>query len=283
MPGLTATLTGGAASEVGQFAETVAGLANRHRMPDPWSPGAAVADESPELLYALRHAGWDNLADEPELLAFVGPAAVELGRNLASLAPVDWLLGGMLRDEALGRYAAPGRRHAAPRGGRIVYADAGEVEPLPYADSLGVARIVAEEPAGLEEGGAAAVRMRAWIAGSAGYLAGACHEALRLALEHTHTRQAFGRPLAALEPVQQTLADAATVVEGLLLLARDEPGTDALLYAGEAAESALAGLQQVTGALGFTLEFPIGRIRRRVRASRVWAEAALEGWEGPEG
>ena len=280
MPGLSVEPAAAAVSEAGQFAETVAALANRHQVTDPWSPGAAVSDASPELADALAGAGWDSLAEQPELLVFVGPAAVELGRNLASLAPVDRLLGGALRDGVLGRYAVPGGRLAAPDSGRIVYADAGELEELPYADSLGVARILSEEPAGREQGESADVRMRAWVAGSAGYLAGACHEALGLALEHTRTRRAFGRPLAALDPVQQTLADAATIVDGLLLLAREEPGADALLHAGEAAERALAGLQQVTGALGFTLEFPIGRVRRRVRASRVWAEATLAAWEG---
>ena len=105
---------------------------------------------------------------------------------------------------------------------------------------------------------------------------------LALALEHTRSRLAFGGPLAALEPVQQTLADSATVVDGLLLLARGEPDADALLYAGEAAERALSGALQVTGALGFTLEFPLGRARQRARASRVWAEAALDAWEGDE-
>jgi Acyl-CoA dehydrogenase, C-terminal domain len=282
MPGLSAAAATGAASEAAQFAETVAALAHRHRVADPWVPGATVSDASPELAEALAGAGWDSLAEEPELLVFVAPAAVELGRNLASLAGVDRLLGGALRDGSLGRYAHSGGRLAAPRGGRIVYAEAGELEALPYADSFGVARILSEQPAGWEEGAAADVRMRAWVAGSAGYLAGACHEALRLALEHTRTRQAFGRPLAALDPVQQTLADAATVVDGLLLLARGEQGADALLHAGEASERALAGLQQVTGALGFTLEFPMGRIRRRMRASRVWAEAALDAWERDE-
>ena len=74
--------------------------------------------------------------------------------------------------------------------------------------------------------------------------------------------------------------DAATVTEGLKLLIHDEPGADELAYAGPAAVRAVAGCQQLTGALGFTLEFPLQRAYRRVRASYAWSEAVLDGWEG---
>jgi alkylation response protein AidB-like acyl-CoA dehydrogenase len=125
--------------------------------------------------------------------------------------------------------------------------------------------------------------MAAWTAASTGYLAGLADESLRLCLEHARSRRAFGGALAALEPVQQMLADAATLVDGLLLLADDLPGPDALGHAGEAAERAIAIGMQVTGALGFTLEFPLQRAYRRSRAARAWAEAALAAWiEEPE-
>ena len=280
MPGLSGGLATGVPQEAGQFAETVGAVVARHPTSDPWSPGAAVSDASPELDQALADAGWEGLGEDRELLAFVAPAAVELGRGFSSLAPIDRLLGGALRHGELARYAVPGRRLATPRAGRLEYTGAAELEALPYADSLGVARIVNEHSPDVVEGALAETRMRAWVAGSVGYLAGACDEALRLALEHTRSRIAFGRPLAALESVQQTLADCATLVDGLLLLAGDEPGADALLHGGDAAARALAGAQQVTGALGFTLEFPLQRGQRRVRASRVWAEAVLDAWEG---
>jgi acyl-CoA dehydrogenase len=122
--------------------------------------------------------------------------------------------------------------------------------------------------------------MAAWAAGSTGYLAGMAEEALRLALEHARSRHAFGAPLAALEPVQQMLADAATLVDGLRLLAHDLPGADALAHAGEAAERTLAICMQVTGALGFTLEFPLQRAYRRGRAARSWADTVLVSWDG---
>jgi alkylation response protein AidB-like acyl-CoA dehydrogenase len=121
--------------------------------------------------------------------------------------------------------------------------------------------------------------MAAWCAASTGYLAGLAEEALRLALDHARSRRAFGAPLAALEPVQQMLADAATLADGLTLLTGDGPGVDALAHAGEAAERAVGICMQVTGALGFTLEFPLQRAHRRSRSARSWADGVLLAWE----
>jgi 3-oxo-4-pregnene-20-carboxyl-CoA dehydrogenase alpha subunit len=271
------------AHEAERFAETVAAAVARHPTPDPWRPGAAVSDAVPELEAALTAAGWDELAENPDVIAFVAPAAAALGRGFASLRPIDRLLGGALctgpTDDRLARYAAAGDRLVTPRAGRLEVACAGAVTPLPYADSLGVARVDEARPEAALEGPVAEARMWAWVAGSIGYLAGVCEEGLRLTLEHTRSRVAFGRPLAALEPVQQTLADAAALTDGLRLLTLDEPGVDGLAYAGEAAVGALSGCQQLTGALGFTLEFPLQRAYRRVRASRAWSEGVLEAWE----
>ena len=110
-------------------------------------------------------------------------------------------------------------------------------------------------------------------------MAGLGEAGLALAVEHTRARIAFGRPLAELEPVQQLLADAATLVEGLRLLCAQPPSADALAHAGEALVRASAACQQVTGALGFTLEFPLQRVYRRARALQSWADAVLDDWE----
>ena len=79
------------------------------------------------------------------------------------------------------------------------------------------------------------------------------------------------------------LADAATLVDGLTLLSADRPGVDALAHAGEATERAVAICMQVTGALGFTLEFPLQRAYRRGRAARAWADGVLLAWESAAG
>ena len=269
--------------ETRQFAATVSAIAARHAAPDPWLPGAAVSDASPTLMTALREAGWDDLGRDDGLLPLAAPAGAALGRAFASLAPVDALLGGALRVGALARYAKEGAPLVELREGELVHARAEQLSPLPYTDALGVARV---ESAGTETplaGDEARVRMDAWCAASTGYLAGLGEEALRLALEHSRSRHAFGGPLDALEPVQQMLADAATLVDGQTLLSADSPGADALAHAGEATERAVAICMQVTGALGFTLEFPLQRAYRRGRAARAWADAVLLAWESAAG
>jgi crotonobetainyl-CoA:carnitine CoA-transferase CaiB-like acyl-CoA transferase len=189
----------------------------------------------------------------------------------------------------LARYAEPGCVLVEPSAGGLENTRARDPEQIVYTDALGVARVDAQEAAqvgagedGRAAGGAeAARRMNAWCAASTGYFAGLAEEALRLALEHARSRRAFGGPLSALEPVQQMLADAATLVDGLALLAADSPGADALAHAGEAAERAVGICVQVTGALGFTMEFPLQRAHRRVRSARAWADAALRSWDAP--
>jgi alkylation response protein AidB-like acyl-CoA dehydrogenase len=276
--GVTALAEGATAEEARAFAATVAAIVSRHAPVDPWRPGAAVSDADPALDHALAEAGWDELATDERLLPLVAPAALELGRSCASLAPVDRLLGGAVRTGELARYAHEGGRLVEPRAGALQVAEALRAVPLPHTDSLGVAR-VEHGPARALPAGEARLRMAAWSAGSAGYLAGVAAGALRLALDHARSRRAFGGPLTALEPVQQLLADAATLAGGLELLAHDRPGRDALAHAGDAAERAVAICMQVTGALGFTLEFPLQRAHRRARASRSFADAVLLAWD----
>ena len=268
--------------EARQFAATVAAIVARHTAPDPWRPGAAASDADPDLQRALSDAGWDELGRDGGLLPLAAPAGAAIGRAFASLAPVDALLGGALTVDGLARYANEGAPLVEPRAGELVRRRAVRLSPLPYTDALGIARVedAASETVPDPEAG---VRMAAWCAASTGYLAGLGEEALRLALEHARSRRAFGGPLAALEPVQQMLADAATLVDGLTLLSADSPGADALAHAGDAAERAVAICMQVTGALGFTLEFPLQRAYRRSRSARVWADAVLLAWESPAG
>ena len=264
--------------EARQFAATVAEIVRRHAPPDPWKPGAAVSDADPALAAALSEAGWDELGTDEALLPLAGPAGAELGRAFASLAPIDRLLGGALRVGSLARYAEEGGFVVAPHAGGFNVSRVSRLEPIVYTDALGVARIEADQGRIDME---AARRMAAWCAASTGYFAGLAEEALRLALEHARSRHAFGGPLSSLEPVQQMLADAATLVDGLTLLSTDSPGADALAHAGEAAERAVGICMQVTGALGFTMEFPLQRAYRRARSARAWADAALHARDAP--
>jgi 3-oxo-4-pregnene-20-carboxyl-CoA dehydrogenase alpha subunit len=272
-----------ATEEAGQFAATVAAIVSRNAVADPWAPGAASSDADPALDQALHEAGWDELGYHAELLPLVAPAAAALGRGFTSLTPVDALIGGVLKVGSLVRYPLDNALLIEPLDGRLRAARGGELSPVPYTDALGVAHAELQA-AGLApiDPDEAGTRMAAWVAASTGYLAGLSEEALRLALEHARSRRAFGGPLSALEPVQQMLADAATLVDGLSLLTSECPGADALAHAGDAAERAVSICMQVTGALGFTLEFPLQRAYRRSRSARAWADAVLEAWDRGE-
>ena len=90
-------------------------------------------------------------------------------------------------------------------------------------------------------------------------------------------RRAFGTTLAALAPVQQLLAggdhrDPRRAAAGR----RQRPGADALAHAGPAIADACAACQQVTGAIGFTLEYPLHRYTQRALALATWNDALLD-------
>ena len=115
-----------------------------------------------------------------------------------------------------------------------------------------------------------------WIAASVGYLAGLGEGALELTTGYVRQRRAFGSTLAGLAPVQQLLADAATSVRGVRLLAGEGADPDALAHAGAAVAAACAACQQVSGAIGFTLEYPLHRYTQRARALAAWSDALFE-------
>ena len=268
-------MTSHLAEEVSAFAASIGGAVDRHPVEDPWRPGAHADDRSGGLRDAVLALGWDELGSDPGLLPFVAPAALELGRGFAPLDLVDTLLGGALAVGDYARYASEGCRIVEIEGARLRVRTAVRLEPVGYIDALAVHLVHAADDEVTLEPADATVRRRAWIAASAGYLAGLAAEALRLAKEHAMRRHAFGRPLAALDPVQQHLATAATLAEGVRLLAEEQVSAAGLAHAGEAACRVTALCQQVSGAIGYTLDFPLQRAFRRSRAVQLWADATL--------
>lgn len=252
------------------FAASVAGVAAQAAKDDPWRPGSMESDSDPALLERLDAIGWSELAVNAELAGVVGPAAYELGRTLAPLDTLDVLLGGALTVAGLSRYARKGATLAELSGARIVLSRAEELERVGYVDAVGAARVLRASAEG--EAGEASIRRTAWVSAHAGYLAGALAYGLDLTLAHAQARVAFGRPLAALDTVQQQLAEVATSADGLRLLSLGPVDDAALAYAAVAAAEGLAGCQQVTGAIGFTLEFPLQRALRRARSMRAWLD-----------
>ena len=268
-------MTSAAAEDVREFAASVRGAVERHPVADPWRPGAHADDRDPALRDALLALGWEDVGRDGDLLPFAAPAALELGRGFAPVALVDSLLGGALAVRGFARYASEGDRVVELDGERLRVRTAVELEPVGYIDALAVHIVHASADETAVAGPEAAIRRSAWVAASVGYLAGLADEALRLATEHAKSRHAFGRPLAALDPVQQHLATAATLAEGMRLLTEEETTAAALAHAGEAACRVAALCQQVVGAIAYTLEFPLQRAFRRTRAVQVWADAAL--------
>jgi acyl-CoA dehydrogenase len=124
----------------------------------------------------------------------------------------------------------------------------------------------------------------------ASQIAGALDAALALAIGHANERTQFGRPIAKFQTVQQNLAvlaeEAAAANSAGQAAARAADTGDATLEfaaaklrANIAAGTGAAIAHQIHGAIGFTLEYPLHRLTRRITAwrsefggDRYWAE-----------
>ncbi len=125
-------------------------------------------------------------------------------------------------------------------------------------------------------------------------ISGAADGALEMSVEHVNSRKQFGRVLAKFQAVQQNLAVLATEAAAVncagqaAALARDrDPGGDgaafeiaaAKLRANIAVGTVTSIAHQVHGAIGFTEEYPLHRLTRRMMGwrsefgnDRYWAE-----------
>ncbi len=263
--------------ETRSFAESVATATARALTETPsWEPGSTYEDRSPGLTRALREAGWGSLAEDPALLPFCAPGGFELGRRLAPLYELDSLLGGSLLAGALIRYGESSRIAVRVQSDGLTYFRADGGVHCPYGDAIGVRRQAELTEERHIRGDEAATRLNAWMAATVGYCAGVGAFALEETLDYARHRRAFGTTLAGLAPVQQMLAQAATTVRGLRLLALDLPGAAALAHAGPALCEVTATCQQVAGAVGFTLEFPLQRAYRRARTLALWNDDVLD-------
>jgi len=262
-------------SEVDSFADSIRAIVSDHPTPDPWSPAFVGDDVVPALHDRLAAVGWDSLADGEESATFAGRVAIELGRGLVAVREIDALLGGSPCTSGLARYAKPAGIAVLPLPDRLRRVRIASIEPVPYADAQGVARVTYEDDGPIDPI-EASLRENTWVSASIGYLAGLTAGAVQLALDHAKMRKAFGATLASLPSVQQRLADAALCSDGLAMLAEGPADFDALTDAGAAAYSAVAQCHQVVGAIGYTLEFPLQRYSRRARALQLWADAWID-------
>jgi hypothetical protein len=285
--------------EARAFAESVAGVLGRLRRGDDdvWAPDEEAVDVWPELTAALDELGWGTLAQDIDLVPCAGLGAVELGRRLAPVSEVDRLLGGspvagdLVRSLGAGSAALVRERRVVAPGvvAPGVVARRRIVQSSPAASSVGLDVHRVQELGDPVAVSADAWRIAAatWTAASVGYLAGLGQGALDLTVDYVRQRRAFGSTLAALAPVQALLADAATAVRGVRLLAAEPADAnalahaDALAYAGPAVALACAACHQVTGAIGFMLEYPLHRYTQRARALSTWNDALLDGLISP--
>lgn len=261
--------------EARELVRSIQTAVQRHPTADPWRPGVNAVDRNPELGVALTAIGWQDLGADDAWLPYIAPAARELGRGFAPLDTIDQFLGGALRVGEHARYVEVGDVLVSLVEEGLRTERAVLLQPVGYTDAIGVRKVIEVSDPAVETGDDARRRRDAWLAGTLGYLAGLTEEALRLATEHVMTREAFGRPLAALEPVQQQLATAATLSTGISLLTAERVEPSMLCHAGEAACQVTAICQQVVGAVGYALEFPLQRAYRRSRVLQLWTDEAL--------
>lgn len=261
--------------EARELARSIQTAVQRRPTSDPWRPGMNAADSNPELDTALLAIGWQELGEDDAWLPYIAPAARELGRGFAPLDTIDQFLGGALRVGEYARYCGVGDVLVSHVENGLRTEWAVRLLPVGYTDAIGVSKVIEVRNPAVEADASTRQRRDAWLAGTLGYMAGLTEEALRLATEHVMTREAFGRPLAALEPVQQQLATAATLSAGITLLTTQRVEPFALSHAGEAACQVTAICQQVVGAIGYALEFPLQRAYRRSRVLQQWTDEAL--------
>ena len=271
------------------FADSVAGVVARHRDAEApsWTPGSDDgAGLWPGLDEALRELGWTSVADDPELVVCAGLGGAELGRAAAPISALDGLLGAAPVAGGLIRCPVAGDRCLQRVDGELVRRPVLGSEPCPSPEGLEVRRLTGEGADGGAGAGAPvdeetwATAWPAWLAASTGYLAGLGEAALALTVDYVRDRAAFGATLGALAPVQQLLAGAATAVRGVALLCADAPGEDALRHAGPAVRGACDACHQVSGAITYTLEYPLHGYTQRARALATWNDALLDALAG---
>lgn len=252
-------------SEVEEFASSVRRMVEETATHDDWRPGTHVSDRDDSLASGLTRLGWDDLLHDRELLPFVGAAALELGRVAASPHVIISILGGSPVVKGLAMYGAVGTQVAMPTSSGYSLAPVEASSPVNFIDSLGVHSI---ETSGADVPVDDAARtIAAWEASVVGYFAGLTAGVLDLALTHARQREIFGRTLVHLSPVQQRLADAATISDALLLSAvQGAHGLPAIAHASSRTSDVMQHCHLIFGAIGYTLEFPMQRYSRRTKA-----------------
>lgn len=127
--------------------------------------------------------------------------------------------------------------------------------------------------------GSAGVARRWWQASLAAEIAGTARAAVDLTTKYLKEREQFGRPLGAFQALAHRLAECEVQAEGTRWLAREAIGLGAPADLAASAAVAAAGTarlvtqetHQLTGALGFTLEYDLHVWSLRLQVLRTEA------------
>ncbi|NGP08668.1 hypothetical protein G6038_25000 [Rhodococcus sp. 14C212] len=141
-----------------------------------------------------------------------------------------------------------------------------------------VAPVELPETASTQVLDASASQARAWwrLAVTA-EIVGAADAGLALTIDHLTARRQFGRPLASLQAIQHRLSEVHVKIEGTRWLGRHaayhgaRPGeaAAAAAHAVTTATTAIWELQQLQGAIGFTLEYALHHYTLRLHVLRM--------------
>lgn len=248
---------------------------------------AALAQPLPEAMLAAHLLARAGVAQPPGLVAVGSGGGRFSGGNFTGfIAAVPW---GRLADSVVATIDTGGEEPVMlllPRGA-VTVGTSPAGEPRDRLDYQGVPAVRMGEADHALYGAFMRVAQAA----------GALEAALGLAVGYVNTRVQFGKPLAKLQAVQQALAvlaeeaAAATMAGAAAAAALDRGGgafemMAAKLRTNTAIDRGVAIAHQVHGAIGFTQDYPLHRLTRRLMGWRSdfggdrWAEmlgeAALE-------
>ena len=154
----------------------------------------------------------------------------------------------------------------------LITIDPHDVEPVETLFAYPYGRL-RERGDGTPLPGKGEILRRRWRVALAAEAAGCMQAALDTVIEHVTARQAFGRPLGAFQAIQHRLAMAAETAQSAKWLALraawSDSEADAAIAAGFVQDRIPAltyDLQQFSGAMGLTLEFPLHFWTYRLRA-----------------
>jgi alkylation response protein AidB-like acyl-CoA dehydrogenase len=234
---------------------------------DLWSDAGAGPLEAALVVEAVARAlGRVNVGARALVAPAVldGPAPGEVALAVAGTpAPVRFAAHApvlLVLDGEVARVVEDAAPRARPVPGRFEY-------PFAHVDTDG----------GRSLGPGSGAVLRAWWQVSlAAEMAATSAAALEMTTAYLVERRQFGRPLASFQAVQHRLAEAHVSVQGALWLARraawagarPEDATAAAGYAAQVARLVAAETQQLSGAIGLTLEYDLHLWTLRLHALR---------------